>query len=137
MRDCKKSEITIEKLLQIVHTYTVPIRINVVVGIARIEFSEAKHMHDFELTSLYMKRDCAETERLLKYYRNVPVWNLTVFVDGIYSSERGQTLYMGIQARCYYTDIREGWLSERMDIKRQKQREYRKKRLMKRKKRRI
>jgi hypothetical protein len=35
---------------------------------------------------------------------------------------------MGIEARCHYKDIREGWLAEKADKKREKQREYRKRR---------
>ena len=133
MRECNKSEITIEKLIQLVHSYTDPINIRVVMGDAWLTCDEARHMSDFYLTSAYTWRNKEATERLLKYYKDVPVWNLCVWVNGTYSSDKGRALYMGIEAHCHYKDIREGWLAEKADIKRQKQREYRKRKMAERK----
>ena len=133
MTECNKSEITIEKLIQLVHSYTDPIKIRVVMGDAWLTCDEARHMSDFYLTSAYTWRNKEETERLLKYYKDVPVWNLCVWVNGTYSSDKGRALYMGIEAHCHYKDIREGWLAEKADIKRQKQREYRKRKMAERK----
>lgn len=128
MRECNKCEITIEKLLPLVHSYTDPIKIRVVIGDSWLTCDEAKHMSDFDLTSFYTWMNKEETERLLKYYKDVPVWNLCVWVNGAFSSDKGRAVYMGIEAHCHYKDIREGWLAEKADIKRQKQREYYKKR---------
>lgn len=133
MRECNKSEITIEKLIQLVHSYTDPIKIRVIMGDAWLTCDEASHMSDFYLTTLYTWENKEETERLLKYYKDVPVWNLCVWVDGTYSSDKGRAVYMGIEAHCHYKDIREGWLAEKADIKRQKQREYRKRKMAERK----
>lgn len=133
MRECNKCEITVEKLIRLVHSYTDPIKIRVVMGDEWLTCDEARHMSDFYLTSAYTWRNKEETERLLKYYKDVPVWNLCVWVDGTYSSDKGRALYMGIEAHCYYKDIREGWIAEKADIKRQKQREYRKRKMAERK----
>lgn len=131
MRECKEYEITIEKLMRVVHNYTDPIRIMVVMGDAWLTCDEAKHMRDFLLTECYSYRDKEEQERLLKYYKDVPVWNLTVWTDGFYSSEKGRTMYMGIEAHCHYKDIREGWLAEKDAARKAKRDEYRKRRKLK------
>lgn len=134
MRECNECEITVEKLIRLVHSYTDPIKISVVMGDEWLTCDEARHMSDFCLTSAYTCRNKEETERLLKYYKDVPVWNLCVWVNGTYSSDKGRAVYMGIEAHCFYKDIREGWLAEKADIKRQKQREYRKRKMAEREK---
>lgn len=127
MRECEKCEITVEKLMDIVHNYTDPIRICVMMGDAWLTCDEAKRMRDFVLTERYSYRDQKEKERLLKYYRDVPVWNLTVWVDKYpFATEHGRPLFMGIEARCHYKDMREGWLAERADRERERKRAYRK-----------
>ena len=123
MRECKDYEITIEKLLRVVHNYTNPIRIYVVVGDERWDCDEARRMHDFELTHCYSYYDKEETERLLKYYKDVPVWNLTAWHD-----VDCREIRYGIEAHCHYRDVREGYLAEKADKRRAKQREYRKRR---------
>ena len=130
MRPCKESEITIERLMNVVHSYTDPIRIKVVMGDAWLKCDEAKHMHDFYLTERYGYTDVAEGERLLKYYKDVPVWNLVVWMDCDLCSKNGRAIYTGIEAHCYYRDIREGYLAERADIKRESRREYYKRKKM-------
>ena len=132
MRPCSEDEITIEKLLNVVHSQTDPIRIEVVMHDAWRTCEEAKHMKDFVLTRCYSRGNYngqQERERLLKYYKDVPVWNLAVWVEstsmlGGYIG--GRALRMGISARCHYKDIREGYLAEKADLRRAKQREYRK-----------
>lgn len=128
MRECDEHEITIERLMNIVHNYTDPIRIYVVMGDAWLTCDEAHRMRDFLLTKCYSYRDKAEEERLLKYYKDVPVWNLTVWHDGPDHSTRGRAIYSGIEAHCHYKDIRESWFAEKADRKRMKQREYQRKR---------
>lgn len=103
MRECRDTEITIEKLLDVVHSYTDPIRIYVVIGKA------------------HTKYDVEEKERLLKYYKDVPVWNLTTWHD-----VDCREIRYGIEARCHYKDAREGYLAEKADRKRAKERERRK-----------
>ena len=123
MRECKKDEITIEKLLEVVHSYTDPVRIIVIMGDARLKFAEANYMHDFRLTDHCRWTDTAEVERLMKYYKDVPVWNLTVWIDGPVSTGRGRTFFAGIEARCHYEDIREAYMREKEDLKRERKRE--------------
>lgn len=126
MRECGKHEITVEKLIDIVHNYTDPIRIRVVMGNAWLTCEEAKRMHDFVLTDNLSYLNKKECERILKYYKDVPVWNLTVWTDGPVRTEKGRTFYAGIEARCDYKDMREGWLAERADRDRERKRAYRK-----------
>lgn len=129
MRECNEHEITIERLLNIVHNYTDPIRIQVIMSDAWLTCEEAKNMHDFLLTKKYCYRDTAETERLLKYYKDVPVWNLHVWMDETcLTMGAGRAVFFGIQANCHYKDIREGYLAEKADLRRAKQKAYRQKR---------
>ena len=96
---------------------------------ASTTYEEAKNMHDFLLTKKYCYNDAAETERLLKYYKDVPVWNLHVWMDETcLTMGAGRAVFFGIQANCHYKDIREGYLAEKADLRRAKQKEYRQKR---------
>lgn len=130
MRPCKESEITIEKLMNVVHNYTDPIRIRVVMGNAWLTCDEARRKRDFYLTERYSYTDRVERERLLKYYKDVPVWNLVVWMDCDQYNKEGRAIYTGIEAHCHYRDIREGYLAEQADKKREKRREYRKRKKM-------
>ena len=127
MRECGKHEITIEKLIDIVHSYTDPIRIKVIMGDAFLTCEEARgtrKLHDFYLIESlreHTENGDEQIDRLLKYYKDVPVWNITAWHD-----VDCREIRYGIEARCYYKDIREGYLAERADLKRQKLREYRK-----------
>lgn len=118
------ADLTIENLLSVVHSYTDPIRIKVIIGDAWITCDEAKHMSNFYLTKCYRNVDRDETERLLKYYKDCPVWNLVVWVDGPSSSPNGRQFVCGIEAHCHYKYIREGWLAEMSDRRRARRREY-------------
>ena len=128
MKASDKYSITIEKLIEVVHTYTDPIRIRVVMGDAWKDCPETKRMREWNLVDCLGGVDEDGKKRLLKYYKNVPVWNLCVWVDGECSSGIGRLYRAGIKAHCYYRDIREGWLAEQADIKRAKQKAYREKR---------
>lgn len=125
MRTCNEHEITIEQLMNVVHNYTDPIRIMVVMGNAWLTCEEAKHMRNFYLTERYSDTDVAEGERLLKYYKDVPVW-----MDCDVYSKEGRAIYTGIEAHCHYKDIREGYLAEQAEKKREKRREYYKRKKM-------
>lgn len=127
MREPSEYEVTIEHLIKLVHAYTDPIRIHVFID-NRFKFDEAKNMRDFYLVKRLFKgsrQSEKEMDRLMKYYKDVPVWNLTVWVDETYYTDKGRTISMGINANCHYSDIREGWLAEQNDIRREKRREYR------------
>lgn len=136
-RKCKEYEITVEMLLNLVHTYTTRIIISVVMGDAWRSFPETKRMHDFKLTNdrfgyiskARTAKDHEESEkerdRLLKYYGDCPVWNLTTSLSYDWQNS---TYVPAIEVHCHYRDIRDGWLAERAEIKREKQREYYRKR---------
>ena len=122
MRPCGKYEITIEKLLDIVHTYTDPVRIEVIMGDAWRTCEEAKHMKDFLLTKKCGAHDRAEQVRLLKYYKDVPVWNLSVWLETSLAGDERRAVYTGIAVRCHYQDMREGWLAEKADRAKERKR---------------
>lgn len=127
-RASQEYSITIEKLLNVVHSYTDPIRINVIIN-NFLEFEEARRMKDFVLTSCLKRDNETEINRLLKYYKDVPVWNLAVWHDFTYFNNRDnqRCLAYGIQANCYYSDIRNGYLAEKADIAKKKRKEQRQK----------
>ena len=127
MDEKEKYCITVEKLMNIVHNHTDPIRIQVVMGDSWLSCEEAKNMRDFELVHCF-NGNMQEKERLLRYYKNCLVWNLTVWCDGFKNSCNGKQLSFGINAHCYYKDIRDGYLAEKADLKKAKQTEYYKKR---------
>ena len=122
-RECKYNEITVEKLFNVVHRYTEPIKIHVVGG---IEGCQDK-VKDFYITENFAKSQ-EEIDRVLKYYADVPVWNLHIDFDGV-RCKSGEVscrgLIASIVANCYYKDVREGYLREKEDRRREKRKEYR------------
>lgn len=69
-----------------------------------------------------------EENRLMKYYSKTPVWNITTSFETIHSSVKGNPIVPVIRGHCYWKDVRESYYREKADIKKQKQREYRRKR---------
>lgn len=129
MRKCNEYEITVEKLLNIVHRYTERIKIYVVGDRKSIE----DKVHEFYLTEDFCKNQ-KEIDRVLKYYAKVPVWNLHVGLDEklVQDSESlCRTIITSIVANCHYEDMREGFLTEKEDKRkewqRERQRQYRQK----------
>ena len=130
MRECKQNEITIQKFHDFTHTYTERIAVHVVTG--GIEAAQDK-VREFFLTE-----DLAEDmPRIQKYYANVPVWNLHVRFQQFVSREGATNNHTKIHgcnaveailvANCYYADIREAFLREKDDIRKQRRKNRRKK----------
>ena len=117
--------ITVEKLLKVVHRHTTIVKIKC---IGAFEFREQdKVRHDFFLTEDSGKNEKElETQRLLKYYGNVPVWNLHIEHEGV-RTEHGYGIRPCLIANCHYSDARAGYLKEKQDVKKAKQKEYRQK----------
>lgn len=127
MRKCNEYEMTISKLLNVVHSSTVLIKIRVISDAAMFE----DKMHEFYLTSNFLgSRE--EIDRVLKYYSDVPVWNIYVdyvdFENTLNYPQKGWNVMAVIVANCHYSDIREGLLREKEDIRKEKCREYRQRR---------
>ena len=122
-RECLKYEITVEKLLHIVHRYTEPIKIYVVSGAEGCQ----DRVKDFWITRNFAGSQ-EEIDRVLKYYADVPVWNLHIEFD-VTRCKSGEVncrgLIASIAANCYYKDVREGYLREKEDRRREKRKEYR------------
>lgn len=125
MRECDEHEITVEKLLKVIHNSTERIKIYVVAGGVTSED---------RVRSFYLTEDFAESQeeidRVLKYYGDVPVWNIHVEWDDktCYSSKgivKGRHVVASIVANCHYRDIRGGYLSEKEDIRKAKRRKQR------------
>lgn len=128
-RECDEYEITVSKLLKVVHRYTERIKIYVVGD----EESIKDKVKEFYLTEDFSKNE-EEIDRVLKYYADVPVWNLHVSVEQAYSvryqnsASKGVFTVASIVANCHYQDIREGYLREKEDIRKAKAKAYRERR---------
>lgn len=118
MRECDDYEITVSKLLNVVHKSTERVKIRV---IADAEMYE-DNLREFYLTENFTSRD--EMDRVLKYYGDTPVWNIHVELDDTLYSPNGRGVIAAIVANCHYSDIRNGFEREKADIKKAKRREY-------------
>ena len=115
--------ISVEKLLNIVHYHTERIKIYVV-GVPPY-FRYNGCTGEFYLTT-DLSGSKEETERILKYYRNVPVWNLHVDISDVCNYPRpghGRFVVGAIVANCYFADIQEGLAQEKEDKRKAKARE--------------
>lgn len=114
MRKCTEYEITVAKLLNVVHRSTERIKIHVV---ADDKESVHDHIEDFYLTTDFSGTK-EETERVLKYYADAPVWNLHVDKENdCHRSKAGTNVMASIVAHCHYADIRNGYLREKEDAR--------------------
>ena len=124
MRDCSQYEITIKQFRGFVHGYTERVQIKVITQ--PLDGSKGGII----LLTDNLTGSEEETERVLKYYGDVPVWNLhvetkSVPLVGMYYGNRGHLTMSILVANCYYKDIKDGYLREKADIRKAKQREYR------------
>lgn len=135
----KPSKIPLWQLMASCHYFTERLRIEVVIGDAWLDEKNAgnrRTIHDFTLTedafADYKKiapvSDGDEIERLLHYYADAPCWNVTADFKTVRSWQMKDG-YNGrdavtpiIVARVHYRDIREGYLRERDDIRKAKNR---------------
>ena len=128
-RECKYYEITVEKLFNVVHRYTEPIKIHVVAGAEGLQ----DKVKDFYITENIAKSQ-EEIDRVMKYYADVPVWNLHIDFDGM-RCKSGEvncnSLIASIVANCHYKDVREGYLREKEDNRKAKRKEYRERKKVK------
>lgn len=131
------------QFLRCIHEYTTLVKIYVVLGNAWIEERKNGHrIHDFWLTENAFQRTpdskgidkFPEVDRLLEYYADVPLWNVTAeftrepFYDNHYDYKNmkipGHHMTSCIVARCYFKDLRDAYYREKNDIQRKKKREY-------------
>lgn len=109
MRECDDYEITISKLLNVVHRSTELIKIRVVSDAAMFE----DKMHEFYITNNFSENQ-EEIDRVLKYYGDVPVWNIHInFEPTMNYPKKGRGVMAAIVANCHYKDAREGYLREK------------------------
>ena len=125
MRECNEYEITVAKLLRVVHSNTERIKIHVV---SDIEMYKDKQNEFYITTNFSESRD--EIDRVLKYYGNVPVWNIHIDFGSanLASGCKGRYAVASIVANCHYSDVREGFLREKDDLRKAKRREYNRRR---------
>ncbi len=123
--ECKEYEIPLWKFLEFIHGSTERAAIKVVCG--GPEAMEDKVREHYLTKNAFKSPD--EKERLLKYYKDVSLWNLHIEYEFIYDNKHKGTLLTGVLvANCSYKDVREKELLERNDIKKAKRRAYDKKR---------
>lgn len=135
----KPCTIQLWQLMRCVHIYTERLRIDVVIGDAWLEEKnegKRRRLHDFVLTEdafIDYKHgvpydSSKEIERLLRYYADAPCLNVVANFKTIQSWQmkdgfRGRDAVTPIiVARVHYRDIREGYLREREDIRKEKNR---------------
>lgn len=121
MSEYNEYRITVKKLLNIVHRYTERIKIRVISDRKSIE----DKVREFYLTDNFC-RNQEETDRVLKYYAEVPVWNLHIEFDEqpVPSGDvHCHVVAASIVANCHYSDMREGFLTEKEDKRKEQQRE--------------
>lgn len=118
------------KFLRITHYYTERVGVYVVSG-----DNWQPGDHDFWLSRNVFKgirsgEYLEELERLLKYYADVPVWNVCAewTNEDMYASGNGHTAVTWLTARCNYDDIRAGLAQEKADRRREQRREYERRR---------
>lgn len=122
----EEQQVTIATLFKLVHRWTERTKIYVVAG--DVEGVEDGVRSYYLTESLSQSQE--EIDRVLKYYADVPVWNLHVEFDNEYTAlpRNGRCIVACIVANCYYKDVREGRLREKEDIRKGKAKaRYRKK----------
>lgn len=131
-RDEKLDEhhIPLWKFLRVTHYYTERVGIYVVSG-----DNWQKGDHDFWLSrdvfnGIRTGKYVSELERLLKYYADVPVWNVCAewMHEDLHATGNGRAAVTWLTARCHYNDIRAGLAQEKADRRRAQRREYSRKR---------
>ena len=114
MRECGEYEITIGKLLKVVHSFTEKVQIEIV-GAPKRQW--------YTLTIDAVK----DEKRMEKYYSQVPVWNITADIDNGWKYGKGNKSFVPvIVARCHWEDIGLMVLTEHDDIKKERKRQRRK-----------
>ena len=143
--DDKSGKLPLWQFLRSIHYYTELVKIYVVIGDAWLDdYKEGRrrNLSDFWLTEnafdgMRGGGETPELERLLKYYADVPVWNVCgEFTERPYYDHckwdgkrmQGRHITSCITARVHFRDIRDAYYREKTDIQREKRREYNKKR---------
>lgn len=127
-------QIPLWKFLRIIHRYTERVDIYVVSGMEGFK----DNVKDFWLTTDVFKEEKGggqpELERILKYYADVPVWNVCSEWGHEYlpCAGKGRRAVTMLTSRCHYKDIQNAFKAEKADKRREQRREYdRKRRTMK------
>ena len=110
---------TPQQFYEFVHEWTERMAIKVIIDIANFDTTQPglKRLSDFYLTT-DLKKD---KERIFKYYGDAPLWNLHVdwrSAHTVGDFYRGMTYTL--VANVHFSDIMEGYLKEKEDIKKDK-----------------
>ena len=126
-----ENHIPLWKFLRVTHYYTERVGVYVVSGGNNWQPGD----HDFWLSQNVFKgirsgKYLEELERLLKYYADVPVWNVCAewSCEDMHASGNGRAAVTWLTARCHYDDIRAGLAQEKADRRREQRREYERRR---------
>lgn len=134
----KDHKLPLWQFLGSIHWFTELVKIHVVIGDAWID--EDRRLSDFYLTENAFRGvfqgDYSETERLLEYYADAPIWNVCATFTSFpydhhgYDGKRleGHHVTSCIVAHVHFRDIRDAWYREKADIQRRKKNEQRQKR---------
>ena len=123
-RDCNESEITLKKLIRLVHNSTEDLDIRIVSGGRATDGISPRIIPDYLETDVYGDyKYCEENpkvQRILRYYGGCPCWNLVAKLK-----RDGKGVYPCLEVHIHFRDIRASWLQEREDKKKEKSRKYR------------
>lgn len=120
-RPCKKYEITLRQLFDLVHGWTEILQIDVVSDCYASQDMPkgAKIIPDVLSRDVFGRainrmgnRDSGEAKRILKYYGDCPCWNL---VSRIHST-CGISVVPVLEVHVHFRDIRASFIQERKDI---------------------
>ena len=118
------------KFLRITHYYTERVGIYVVSSCKWQPGERAFWLSKDVFKGIRTGQYQSELERLLKYYADVPVWNVCAewTNDGLRADGNGYSAVTWLTARCHYCDIREGLAQEKADRRKEQKREYERRR---------
>ena len=127
-RDCHESEITLKKLIRLVHGSTEELDISIVRG----SYKATEGVNERTIPN-YLVEDVFDEygfdfdnnpkiQRILKYYGDCPCWNMVAKWKNTYT---GKGLYPCLEVHIHFRDIRAAWIQEQEDIKKEKARQRR------------
>ena len=122
------SDITMRQFLKCFHKYTEWVDIKIV----NDEFTEYRNIPQYLSRDLFHGIDYGEQEieRLVKYYGDVPVWNVHADIESAGRNYRdmhnGNFFTPIICGNVHFSDIKDAWFREKEDKKRNRDRQYRK-----------
>lgn len=126
----KREDFTIKQFLNSIHRYTERVDI-VIVNDLYGAGNKYRRVPETLSEDVFKGNDYGEKEekRLLKYYGDVPVWNVCARIVNVCDCHNfrhnGMPYVPAIIGHVHFSDIKDGWEKEKTDNARRKRAEYR------------